>query len=139
MGSRARGLDMVGRSKSLFFRFPIGTLIAVVGRMAAIGPQKHPLGPHWRWFMSVSKWSIVLPVLLLTVNACHKRPPATASTRPPAPVTTPAPPSSPRSNTAAAPPEATPLSESQLFRSEEHMSELQSLRHLVCRLLLEKK
>src|SRR5205814_10470231 len=25
------------------------------------------------------------------------------------------------------------------FRSEEHMSELQSLRHLVCRLLLEKK
>src|SRR5947199_123093 len=27
----------------------------------------------------------------------------------------------------------------QLFRSEEHTSELQSLRHLVCRLLLEKK
>src|SRR5438045_8547639 len=26
-----------------------------------------------------------------------------------------------------------------LFRSEEHTSELQSLRHLVCRLLLEKK
>src|ERR1035441_8342416 len=31
---------------------------------------------------------------------------------------------------------ATPLS---LLRSEEHTSELQSLRHLVCRLLLEKK
>src|ERR1039458_3663333 len=27
----------------------------------------------------------------------------------------------------------------QVFRSEEHTSELQSLRHLVCRLLLEKK
>src|SRR5262245_65329924 len=27
----------------------------------------------------------------------------------------------------------------QLYRSEEHTSELQSLRHLVCRLLLEKK
>src|SRR5262245_63542751 len=27
----------------------------------------------------------------------------------------------------------------ELFRSEEHTSELQSLRHLVCRLLLEKK
>jgi peptidoglycan-associated lipoprotein len=65
--------------------------------------------------MSVSK-SIVLPVLLLTVNACHKRPPAIASTRPPAAVTAPVPPpSSPRSNTAAAPPEATPLNESQLF------------------------
>src|SRR5262245_25303769 len=84
--------------------------------MAATGPQKYPLGPHWRWFMSVSKWSIAVPVLLLTVNACHKRPPATASTRPPAAVTTPvAPPSSPRSNTAAPPPEATPFDESQLF------------------------
>src|SRR5436853_5214927 len=30
-------------------------------------------------------------------------------------------------------------SESQFHRSEEHTSELQSLRHLVCRLLLEKK
>src|SRR5437899_7213530 len=29
--------------------------------------------------------------------------------------------------------------ETQSFRSEEHTSELQSLRHLVCRLLLEKK
>src|ERR1035438_10783939 len=28
---------------------------------------------------------------------------------------------------------------SRVYRSEEHMSELQSLRHLVCRLLLEKK
>src|ERR1035441_10804464 len=30
-------------------------------------------------------------------------------------------------------------SRSEQFRSEEHTSELQSLRHLVCRLLLEKK
>ena len=67
--------------------------------------------------MSVSKWSIVLPVLLVTVNACHKRPPATASTRPPATITAPVPPSSsPRSsNTAAATPETATLSESQLF------------------------
>ena len=67
--------------------------------------------------MSVSKWLIVVPVLLVTVNACHKRPPATASTRPPAKTTAPVPPSSsPRSaNTAAAAPEATPLTESQLF------------------------
>src|SRR5205814_8044128 len=34
---------------------------------------------------------------------------------------------------------ATEESVSSLFRSEEHTSELQSLRHLVCRLLLEKK
>src|SRR5262245_62477146 len=33
----------------------------------------------------------------------------------------------------------TPLSRTQSTRSEEHTSELQSLRHLVCRLLLEKK
>ena len=67
--------------------------------------------------MSVSKWSIVLPVLLLTVNACHKRPPAIASTRPPATIGAPVPPpSSPRSsNTAAAAPDAAPLTESQLF------------------------
>src|ERR1039458_5083108 len=31
------------------------------------------------------------------------------------------------------------MSRSRTFRSEEHTSELQSLRHLVCRLLLEKK
>jgi peptidoglycan-associated lipoprotein len=66
--------------------------------------------------MSVSKWSIVLPVLLLTVNACHKRPPAIASTNPPATITKPVPPSSPRSsNTAVAGSEATTLTESQLF------------------------
>jgi peptidoglycan-associated lipoprotein len=66
--------------------------------------------------MSVSKWSIVLPVLLLTVNACHKRPPAIASTHPPATITRPVPPPSPRSsNTAAAGSEATTLTESQLF------------------------
>src|SRR5258705_690810 len=34
---------------------------------------------------------------------------------------------------------AAPLSSSHWKRSEEHTSELQSLRHLVCRLLLEKK
>ena len=67
--------------------------------------------------MSVSKWSIVLAVVLLTVNACHKRPPAIASTRPPATITAPVPPSSsPRSATAAAAAsEAAPLTESQLF------------------------
>src|SRR5262245_64011053 len=32
-----------------------------------------------------------------------------------------------------------PRSDNRAFRSEEHTSELQSLRHLVCRLLLEKK
>src|SRR5205814_7752828 len=31
------------------------------------------------------------------------------------------------------------IAEAKLLRSEEHTSELQSLRHLVCRLLLEKK
>src|SRR5437899_6401590 len=36
-------------------------------------------------------------------------------------------------------PTAVPRSSSVLLRSEEHTSELQSLRHLVCRLLLEKK
>src|SRR5262245_62246730 len=34
---------------------------------------------------------------------------------------------------------AVPYAEEELLRSEEHTSELQSLRHLVCRLLLEKK
>jgi len=67
--------------------------------------------------MSVSKWSIVLPVLLLAVTACHKRPPAIASARPPATIAAPVVPSSaPRSsNTAAAASEAAPLTESQLF------------------------
>src|SRR5258705_6420701 len=32
-----------------------------------------------------------------------------------------------------------PISQRPMMRSEEHTSELQSLRHLVCRLLLEKK
>src|ERR1035441_3452833 len=36
-------------------------------------------------------------------------------------------------------PESVPISEKTFHRSEEHTSELQSLRHLVCRLLLEKK
>src|SRR5262245_62649436 len=35
--------------------------------------------------------------------------------------------------------EVRPFQQSELDRSEEHTSELQSLRHLVCRLLLEKK
>src|SRR5258705_532616 len=37
------------------------------------------------------------------------------------------------------PPRSTLFPYTTLFRSEEHTSELQSLRHLVCRLLLEKK
>src|SRR5947199_5354979 len=36
-------------------------------------------------------------------------------------------------------PSPTALPEAKQYRSEEHTSELQSLRHLVCRLLLEKK
>src|SRR5262245_66477534 len=36
-------------------------------------------------------------------------------------------------------PQFSTLAESLTYRSEEHTSELQSLRHLVCRLLLEKK
>src|SRR5437899_8956771 len=35
--------------------------------------------------------------------------------------------------------EALPFLSTLMYRSEEHTSELQSLRHLVCRLLLEKK
>jgi peptidoglycan-associated lipoprotein len=67
--------------------------------------------------MSVTRWSIVLPMLLLAIAACHKRPPViAASTRPPAAITTPpAPPPAPRSNAAAAPAPAKPLSESELF------------------------
>src|SRR5262245_40405885 len=38
-----------------------------------------------------------------------------------------------------APPKWLNSSTGQIIRSEEHTSELQSLRHLVCRLLLEKK
>src|SRR5258705_7285328 len=39
----------------------------------------------------------------------------------------------------ALPPESVAPTTSRRIRSEEHTSELQSLRHLVCRLLLEKK
>src|ERR1039458_10529841 len=53
---------------------------------------------------------------------------------------------SPRSPAAAmdlwameAPPRQPPSAATCMARSEEHTSELQSLRHLVCRLLLEKK
>lgn len=65
--------------------------------------------------MSISKCLIVLPVLLLTVSACHKRPPAIASTRPPAAVKVPDPPSPPAGSNTAAAAEATPITESQLF------------------------
>jgi len=67
--------------------------------------------------MSVIKWSIVLPVLLLIVTACHKRPPAIASpTSQPAAITAaPAPPPAPRSTPSVATPAATPLTEAQLF------------------------
>src|SRR5262245_63487003 len=41
--------------------------------------------------------------------------------------------------TSSTPGNAQSLKETELARSEEHTSELQSLRHLVCRLLLEKK
>src|SRR5437899_12040074 len=43
------------------------------------------------------------------------------------------------SNTRAGPLKFCKLCPATLMRSEEHTSELQSLRHLVCRLLLEKK
>jgi peptidoglycan-associated lipoprotein len=66
--------------------------------------------------MSVTKWSIVLPVLL-TVTACHTRPPAIAApTSPPAAITAPpASPPPPRSNGLVATAAAKPLSESELF------------------------
>src|SRR5258705_4013668 len=50
-------------------------------------------------------------------------------------------PSGPRSSARRAPIAADlgPLGIARVVRSEEHTSELQSLRHLVCRLLLEKK
>src|SRR5437899_4627181 len=44
-----------------------------------------------------------------------------------------------RSSGAAVTRPASRASRGESFRSEEHTSELQSLRHLVCRLLLEKK
>ena len=67
--------------------------------------------------MSVIKWSIVLPVLLLIVAACHKRPPVIAAptAQPAAIATPPAPPPPPRSTPSAATPAATPLTEAQLF------------------------
>src|SRR5258705_5367832 len=49
-----------------------------------------------------------------------------------------APPPAPIS-TLVSPPPGSPLGDPGGGRSEEHTSELQSLRHLVCRLLLEKK
>jgi peptidoglycan-associated lipoprotein len=66
--------------------------------------------------MSVTKSSIVLPVLVLSVTACgHTRPPAIATAHPPAAVTAPAPPSPVRSAGPGATSAETPLSESDLF------------------------
>src|SRR5258705_4585403 len=58
--------------------------------------------------------------------------------------TTPAPTASPDPASTAQPPDSngthnSHVNASNATRSEEHTSELQSLRHLVCRLLLEKK
>jgi len=67
--------------------------------------------------MSVTKWSIVLPVVLLAVAACHSRPPVIATTaRPPAATAAPAPappvhPAGPAATSAA-----TSLSEADLFQ-----------------------
>src|SRR5690349_22572475 len=67
--------------------------------------------------MSVTKWSIVLPAVLLAVAACHSRPPVIATTRPPAaPAAAPAPRSPVPSAAPAATAGETPLSESELFR-----------------------
>ena len=67
--------------------------------------------------MSVTKWSIVLPVVLLSVTACHARPPAIAAptSRPAAIPAPPGPPPTPRSNGPVRTAPANPLSESQLF------------------------
>jgi len=65
--------------------------------------------------MSVTKWSIVLPVLSLAVAACHHSPPAIATARPPAATAAVAPASPVPSAGPAATSEATPLSESELF------------------------
>jgi peptidoglycan-associated lipoprotein len=68
--------------------------------------------------MSVTKWSIVLPGLLLTVTvtACHTRPPAIAPTRAPEALFAPAPPPAPPPRSAAvATPAAKPPTESELF------------------------
>jgi peptidoglycan-associated lipoprotein len=65
--------------------------------------------------MSVTKWSIVLPVVLLAVAACHSRPPVIATTRPPAATAAPAPASPVHSAGPAATSAATPLNESELF------------------------
>src|SRR5437899_9935323 len=64
-------------------------------------------------------------------------PPAGPSFREAAPLSTPSKPPSWSSKTI---PSSTPATaRTSISRSEEHTSELQSLRHLVCRLLLEKK
>ena len=66
--------------------------------------------------MSVTKSSIVLPLLVLSVTACgHTRPPAIATAHPPASATAPAPASAGRSTASAADLAANSLSESELF------------------------
>src|SRR5437899_7289473 len=72
------------------------------------------------------------------------RPPMSAPLPAPLPPLAMAPPAAPTAAPPSAPiPASLPTSTSLPFevgkRSEEHTSELQSLRHLVCRLLLEKK
>lgn len=66
--------------------------------------------------MSVTKWSSVLPVVLLAVAACHSRPPVIATARPPAATTRPPAPASPVHSAGAATSAETPLSEADLFQ-----------------------
>ena len=65
--------------------------------------------------MSVTKWSIVLPVLFLGVAACHSRPPVIATPRPPAATAAPVPASPVDVAGPAATSAAKPLGESELF------------------------
>src|SRR5262245_36184766 len=65
--------------------------------------------------MSVTRWSSVLPVVLLAVAACHSRPPVIATARPPAATAAPAPASPVHSAGPGATSAETPLNESDLF------------------------
>lgn len=66
--------------------------------------------------MSVTKWSIALPAVVLAAAACHSHRPVIATARPPAATTAPAPVSPVHSTGPAATAAATPLSESELFQ-----------------------
>src|ERR1035438_10602448 len=77
--------------------------------------------------MATSTVKLVMWLSSTTRKAARRSPPADLTPMPPAK-------SPPPHSTAAA--RAKP---EMVYRSEEHTSELQSLRHLVCRLLLEKK